>query len=161
LISISDAVELYSELSLALAGFAGVVTAFAGRERAFRPIERMRLIGIVVLSASVLGGCLAYVCASIAGLSGGRAESAAGMVGLLLISPLFRLLPELWRRSRDADATVDPWSLYLVTGLFTLQVPLLSAAALGFGNGWQLAMSFSLQLLQGLWLFFLLLTRQN
>jgi branched-subunit amino acid ABC-type transport system permease component len=60
LINISDAVELYAELSLALAGFAGVVTAFAGRERAFRPSERMRLVGIVVLSASVLGGCLAY-----------------------------------------------------------------------------------------------------
>lgn len=161
LINIGDAVELYADLSLALAGFAGVVTAFAGRERAFRPVERMRLTGIVALSASVLGGCLAYVCASIAGLSEGRAETAAGMVGLLLISPLFGLVPNLWRRSRDADATVDPWSLYLVTALFVFEVLLLSAAALGFGSGWQLAMSFSLQLLQGLWLFFLLLTRQN
>jgi hypothetical protein len=88
-------------------------------------------------------------------------ESAAGFAGLVLISPLFRLLPELWRRARDADATVDPWSLYLVTALFMIEVPLLSAAALGFGNGWQLAVSFSLQLLEGLWLFFLLLTRQN
>lgn len=161
MISIRDAVELYAELSLALAGFAGVVTAFAGREREFRPIERMRLVGIVVLSGSVLGGCLAYVCASIAGLPEGRVESAAGITGLLLISPLSRLLPQLWRRSRDSDATVDPWSLYLVTVLFVFQVPLLSAAALGFGSGWQLALSFSLQLLQGLWLFFLLLTRQN
>ena len=161
MISIGDAVELYAELSLALAGFAGVVTAFTGRERAFRPIERMRLVGILVLSASVLGGCLAYVSASIAGLPEGGMESAAGIVGLVLISPLFRMLPELWRRARDADATVDPWSLYLVTALFMIEVPLLLAAALGFGSGWQLAVSFSLQLLQGLWLFFLLLTRQN
>lgn len=56
MISLSDAVELYAELSLTLAG---VVAAFAGRERAFRPIERMRLVGMLVLSASVLGGCLA------------------------------------------------------------------------------------------------------
>ena len=161
MISLRDAVELYAELSLALAGFAGVVTAFAGRQREFRPVERMRLVGIVVLSGSVLGGCLAYVSASIAGFSDGRVESAAGITGLVLISPLFRLLPQLWMRSRDADATVDPWSLYLVTTLFMCQIPLLSAAALGFGSGWQLALSFSLQLLEGLWLFFLLLTREN
>ena len=161
LVSIRDAVELYAELSLALAGFAGVVTAFAGRERKFRPIERMRLVGIVVLSGSVLGGCLAYVSASIAGLSERQVESAAGIVGLLVISPLFRLLPRLWTRSRDADATVESWSLFLVTTSFVLQIPLLSTAALGFGSGWQLALAFSLQLLQGLWLFFLLLTREN
>jgi len=88
-------------------------------------------------------------------------ESAAGVVGLVLISPVFRLLPELWRRARDADATVDPWSLYLVTALIMVEVPLLLTAAVGFGSGWQLAVSFSLQLLQGLWLFFLLLTREN
>jgi len=161
LIGIADVVELYAELSLALAGFAGVVTAFAGRERAFRPIERMRLVGIVILAASVLGGCLAFVSASIAGLPERGVEAAAGAVGLALISPLFRLLPDLWRRARDADATVDPWSLYLVTILFLIEVPLLATSALGFGSGWQLAVSFSLQLLQGLWLFFLLLTRQN
>lgn len=161
MINIHDAVGLYAELSLALAGFAGVVTAFAGRQREFRPIERMRLTGIIVLSVSVLGGCLGYVTASIAGLPESRVESVAGIAGLLLISPLFRLLPELWRRSRDADATVDPWSLYLVTVLFMVQVPLLLTAALGFGSGWQLALSFSLQLIQGLWLFFLLLTREN
>jgi hypothetical protein len=161
LIDLRDAVELYAELSLALAGFAGVVTAFAGRQRAFRPIERMRLEGIVSLAASVLGSSLSYLSAAIAGLSAVSAESVAGCVGLALHVPVGRLMPRLWRRARDADATVDPWSLYMVTVAFAIEVLLLSTAALGFGRGWQLAVTYSIQLLQGLWLFFLLLTREN
>ncbi len=159
--SLQEAVELYAELSLALAGFAGVASAFAGRERAFRPIERMRLVGVVALSASVFGGCLSYISASIARFSQGQSESVAGLVALILISPLFWTIPHLWIRSRDTDANVDPWSLCLVTVLLAVETLLLSSSVLGFGAGWQLAVSFSLQLLQGLWLFFLLLTRQN
>ena len=159
--SFQEAVDLYAELSLALAGFAGVASAFAGRERAFRPIERMRLVGVVTLSASVLGGCLAYLAASVALLSSGQAEIVASLVSLVLLSPLFWLLPRLWRRARDADSNVDSWSLYLVTVLVIAETLLLSSVGLGFGAGWPLALSFGLQLLQGLWLFFLLLTRQN
>lgn len=159
--SFREAVELYAELSLALAGFVGVASAFAGRERSFRPIERMRLVGVVALSASVLGGCLAYLAASIALLSPSEAETVAGLVSLALLSPLFWLLPRLWVRARDSESNVDPWSLYLVTILVVAETLLLSITGLGFGAGWQLALSFGFQLLQGLWLFFLLLTRQN
>jgi hypothetical protein len=159
--SFQDAVELYAELSLALAGFAGVASAFAGRERSFRPIERMRLVGVVVLSASVLGGCLAFLAASIALLPSSQAEALAGLASMALLSPLFWVIPRLWVRARDPDANVDSWSLYLVTVLSVLETILLSSTGLGFGAGWHLALSFGLQLLQGLWLFFLLLTRQN
>ena len=159
--SFQESVQLYSELSLALAGFAGVASAFAGRERVFRPIERMRLVGVAILSASVLGGCLAYLAASIALLSPGRAEAVAGLVSLALLSPLFRVLPQLWIRARDPDANVDTWSLYLVTTLTVVETLLFSSVGLGYGAGWQLALAFAFQLLQGLWLFFLLLTRQN
>lgn len=161
MIDIQDAVDLFAELSLALAGFAGVVAAFAGREREFRPIERMRLIGVVVLSASVLGGCLGFISASIAELSPRVVVAVAGLVSLILYAPLYWILPELWRRSRDADANVDPWSLNMVTILAVVETLLLSSAVLGLGNGWQLATSYSFQLLQGVWLFFLLLTRRN
>jgi hypothetical protein len=105
LISTLEAVELYAELSLALAGFAGVASAFAGRERTFRPVERLRLVGVVVLSASVLGGCLTYVTASIALLSASHIESAAGLVSLVLISPLFLLMPRL---GRDHETPTRP-----------------------------------------------------
>ena len=159
--SFQATVELYCELSLALAGFAGVVSAYAGRERAFRPIERMRLVGVVTLSASVLGGCLAYLAASIALLPSGQAEAIAGFSSLALLSPLFWVLPRLWVRARDPDANVDSWSLYLVTTLTFAETLLMLSAGLGFGAGWQLALSIGFQLLQLLWLFFLLLTRQN
>jgi hypothetical protein len=159
--SIEEAVELYAELSLALAGFAGVASAFAGRERSFRPVERMRLIGVVTLSASVFGGCLAFLAASIALLPSSETETLAGLASLALLSPLFWVMPRLWIRARDPDANVDSWSLYLVTILTFVETLLLSSAALGFGAGWQLALSFGFQLLEGLWLFFLLLTRQN
>jgi hypothetical protein len=58
--SLSEVFSLYAELALALAGFTGVASAFAGRERAFRPTELTRLQGILVNSASVLAGCLAF-----------------------------------------------------------------------------------------------------
>jgi hypothetical protein len=87
--SFREAVDLYAELSRALAGFAGIASAFAGRDRTFRPIERMRLVGVVTLSASVLGGCLAYLAASIALLPSSQTESVAGLVSLVLLSPLF------------------------------------------------------------------------
>ncbi len=159
--SFQEAVELYAELSLALAGFAGVASAFAGRERTFRPSERLRLVGVVTLSASVLGGCLAYLAASIALLPSSQAESVAGLVSLVLFSPVIWTIPRFWLRARDPDSSVDSWSLYLVPVLMITDVVLLSSAALGFGAGWQLALSFGFQLLHGLWLFFLLLTRPN
>ena len=40
-----DSIALYAELALALAGFAGIVSAVAARERQFRPIERLSLEG--------------------------------------------------------------------------------------------------------------------
>jgi len=162
MISLPEAVELYAEIALVLAGFAGIASALAGRERQFRSVEKLRLVGVVSLSASVLGGSLAYMCASIAGLTGKHCESVAAIVSLVLIAPLaLRTFPELWRRSNDPDVTVDSWSLYLVTGLLVAAISLFAFTAVGLGTGWQLALAFSLQLMHALWLFFLLLTRPN
>jgi len=162
MISLPEAVELYAEISLALAGFAGIASALAGRERRFRSVEKLRLVGVVSLSAAVLGGSLAYMCGSIAGLSESHSESIAAVVSLFLTAPLtIRIFPELWRRSNDPDVTVDSWSLYLVTGLLVTAILLYAFTALGLGAGWQIALAFSLQLMHGIWLFFLLLTRPN
>ena len=158
---VTDFLMLCAEVFVALAGFAGVASAFAGRERAFRPIERMRLVGVVTLSASVLGGCLAYLAASIALLPSGRAEAVAGLVSLVLLSPLFPVIPLLWIRARDPDANLDSWSFDLVTPLTISQTLLHASVGLVYGNGCLLPLAFAFQLLQGLWLFFLLLTRQN
>lgn len=159
---LKDAIELLAELSLALAGFAGVASAFSGRERRFQPVERLRLVGVVGLSASAFGGCLAYISAALAGLSESSVQALAALVNLVLLTPLLlHAVPELWRRSGDADANVDSYSLLLVNVLFSSEAILLVATVFGFGTGWQLVLAFCLQLLHGLWLFFLLLTREN
>jgi hypothetical protein len=100
--------------------------------------------------------------ATIAGLTEQHTSSIAAFANLLVVAPLvIRVLPELWRRSKDADAQVDNYSLWLVNSLFLCELILLSYTLFGFGGGWQLVLAFSLQLLHGLWLFFLLLTREN
>ena len=110
--SFYDSVTLFAELSLGLAGFAGVASAFSGRERSFRPAERLGLMALMVLAGIVLAGCLTYVTISMKGLSDSFSRQASAFVcalGTLLVAA--KMLPELWRHSRDADATVAQSSL--------------------------------------------------
>lgn len=60
MLSLPDVLSLYAELALALAGFAGVTSAFAGRDRAFKPTERSRVEAVLMNSAAALAGCLAF-----------------------------------------------------------------------------------------------------
>ena len=84
----SDAISLFAELSLGLAGFAGVGAAFAGRNREFLPMERSRLLSIVGLAASVLAGSLAYISVSFESESASlRASAAASLVVKAMIPP--------------------------------------------------------------------------
>jgi hypothetical protein len=157
-----DSIALYAELALALAGFAGIVSAFAGRERQFRPVERLRLEGLMILSGTVLAGCLAYTVGSLAGID---EASVLVITAILCLIPISALLPiklrELWRRSKDADATVAQWSLYLVSALMLAYMLLFGATIFVPESAWMIALSFSLMLLHGLWMFVLLLTRAN
>ncbi|MFT4518139.1 MAG: hypothetical protein ACI9JM_000516 [Halioglobus sp.] len=157
-----NSIALYAELALALAGFAGIVSAFAGRERQFRPVERLRLGGLMSLSGMVLAGCLAYIVGSLAGIAEATVLVITATVCLIPLSALvlFRL-PQLWRRSEDADATVAKWSLYLVAALMLADLLLFGAAIFVPGSAWMIALGFSLMLLHALWMFVLLLTRAN
>ena len=147
---------------MALAGFAGVASAFAGRERRFRAVERIRLAGVVSLSASTFGGCLTYVVCSVGGLSERTSSATAAFITLALVAALvLGRLPEFWRRSKDDDAQVDRYSPILVSSFLASDVILLGCTLIGIVGGWALALAFSLLLLHGLWLFFLLLTREN
>lgn len=53
-----DVLSLYAELSLGLAGFVGVVSAFSGRDRVFQPIEKVRVMHVLGCAGSVLAGRL-------------------------------------------------------------------------------------------------------
>ena len=157
-----DSIGLYAELALALAGFAGIVSAFAGRERQFRPVERLRLDGLMMLSGTVLAGCLAYIVGSVAGIAESSVLVITAMVCLIPTAAIaLFMFPELWRRSKDADATVAQWSLYLVSALILADLTLFGAAIFVPGSAWMIALGFSLLLLHGLWMFVLLLTRAN
>ena len=160
--SFYDSVTLFAELALGLAGFAGVASAFSGRERSFRPAERLRLMGLMVLSGIVLAGCLIYVTLSMTDVSDSLSRQASAIVcalGTALVA--VTMLPDVWRHSQDADATVARWSFYLATTLIFGSLVLYTMAAIFDGVAWMIAMGFTIQLFHGLWMFVLLLTRQN
>jgi hypothetical protein len=111
-----DAISLFAELSLGLAGFAGVGAAFAGRSREFLPLERMRLISVVSLSASVLAGSLAYVTVSFASESASLRASAATSLAASL-GMLFLIGPPLIRARSRSSAESERWVLPASIGL--------------------------------------------
>ena len=160
--NIENAIYLYTELALSLAGFAGVSAAFAGRAREFRPVERLRLLGLMSLSGVVLAGCFAFIISSTAEFSEGRVLVVTAIVSFILTFTVGIIaLPTLWRRSRDADTTISQWSLYFVSGLYLAEVVLLGIPIVLPGSAWMILLGFSLLLLHGLWIFVLFLTRPN
>lgn len=159
--NLENAVALYAELALALAGFAGVVSAFAGKERQFRPVERIRLGALMKCSGTVLAGCLAFIVGSIAGVAETSVLVITAIVCLVPTGAMALNFPKFWRRSKDSDATVDQWAVYLVAVLIFAYLALFGAAIFVPGSSWTIALGFSLLLLHGLWLFVLLLTRAN
>ena len=97
MLTLRDVIPLFAELALALAGFVGIASAFVGRERVFRPVERLRLMGVIGVAASALAGCVAYISASVASLSESHSQSAAALASLVLMRPiLVNVLPRLW-----------------------------------------------------------------
>lgn len=153
---------LYAELALGLAGFAGVVSAYAGREREFKSTERVRLFGVLVASACVLGGCFVFFAALAAGLEPEVAYRISGVVCLSFSLAFFLpIFSNTLKHARDADSTSEPWSLgvsacayFTISGLYVVSI----ATDFGFFG---LVSAFSVQLLRGLWMFIRLLTRPN
>jgi hypothetical protein len=87
LVEYSDKFDLLAELAIAVAGFAGVASAFGGRERSFGPAELIRLKALFQFSALVLTGCFSLAALASAGIA---ARSGLGLVFSILI------LQSLW-----------------------------------------------------------------
>ena len=155
-----DAISLFAELSLGLAGFAGVGAAFAGRSREFLPMERSRLLSVVSLSASVLAGSLAYVSVSFASESASLRASAATSLAVSL-GMLLLIVPRLIRARRRSSAESEMWVLPASIGLLVVAILLYAFNTWSPTSFSLLAAAFSLQLLHALWLFVRLLTRVN
>lgn len=156
----SDAISLFAELSLGLAGFAGVGAAFAGRNREFLPMERSRLLSIVGLAASVLAGSLAYISVSFESESASlRASAAASLVvslGMWLL-----LMPGVFRARRGSNAATEKLVFPVSVGLLLVATVLYTSITWRPTSFSLLAATFSLQLLHSLWLFVRLLTRAD
>lgn len=160
--SVSDLLGLYAELSLGLSGFAGVASAFAGRSRDFRPIERTRVLGVLLNSGGVLAGCLVFLAADASGFEGSipLRLAAAASLAVTLFVPI-NVLPPAWRHMGDPDSTTELWVLLVATSGIATNLGLY-AATIGFDLGPAfLLTAFTLQMLLGLWMFARLLTREN
>jgi len=155
-----DAISLFAELSLGLAGFAGVGSAFAGRSREFLPMERSRLISVVWLSACVLAGSLAFVSVSFVSESASlRASAAASMIATLAM--ILVMIPPLVRAGSESNARSEKWVLPFSIGLTIVSALLYAFITWSPTSFGLLAATFSLQLFHSLWLFVRLLTRGN
>ena len=160
--NIPDIFSLLAELAIALAGFTGVTSAFAGRERLFSPMERTRLQAILLASSGVLAGCLVLYSASSVGLSEAQSASLAATAGILVTTPvLVFLVPGAWRHMNDPDSTTEAWVLVVVVGYGVTLVGLFGAVAFQMAEQNLLVVGYSLQLMFGLWMFVRLLTRPN
>lgn len=162
MLSPEDLFPLYAELSIALAGFVGVVSAFAGRDREFRPTERVRFLAVALASASVLAGCFGFFTALAGGCDLALSYKVAGAVSLVIsLAAGVPLFVTSWRRARDADSTSEPWSLYVSLVTFLMLWTLYGGAAVTRGGFVLLVAGYSARLLHGLWMFVRLLTRAN
>jgi len=162
LTSPEDTIALFAELSLVLAGFVGVVSAFSGRERRFRPTELIRLTHVLSCAATILAGSLAFFTSSAGGFSIAQSLTMAGAVSCAVAAVL--LLPltmRAWQSGKDPDSTSERWILIAIP-VANLSVVLLFGLVTVVENGlFPLIGGFSTQLLIGLWIFARLLTRPN
>ena len=157
-----ETISLFAELSLVLAGFAGVVSAFSGRERQFRPTELIRLTHVLSCSATILAGCLGYFTCSAGGYSVAHSVATAGVASCAFAAVLLPPLTQrAWRSGRDPDSTSEPWTLFAIPAVNFCVIFLFGFAAVSETGSFPLIGGFSIQLLVGLWLFARLLTRPN
>lgn len=146
--------ELFAELSIALAGFSGVASAFGGRGREFSRIEKTRIDAIFQFSSTSLAASLLVLTLSDAGVSPDIVYSIACAVSGVLIFLIFtRQFPKVLELYRNAESTTS--SSFLV---FTFSYLLgLSAAyfwaAIFVQASWPLFAGLSSQLIFGLWMF--------
>ena len=155
-----DAIVLFAEVSVALAGFAGVASALSGRNREFALLDRGRILAILGLSAIVLAGCLAYISASLGEGSAEQATRVAALASLIACIPVHAwvVIPAV-RDLNRSDSEAEPWVIHLSTALVIMATLAYAWVVVFPANIWLLAGSFSLQIVHTLWMFLRLLTR--
>ena len=158
----TDTFDLLAELAIAVAGFAGVASAFGGRDRAFGPAELVRLTALFQYSTLVLAGCFSLASLASAGVgarTGLALVSFAEGVALLALAAF--ALPGAFRIAQSEESTIGGWRLAFVVSGYVVAIPLCLANALLMQREWPLIVVFSILILQSLWFFFRLLTLRH
>ncbi len=157
-----DTFSLIAELSIGLAGFTGVAAAFGGRERAYQPIERVRLTAVFLISGGALAGCLAIHATAAAGFSAATQFQTAGTICFVItVCGLAVSGSKAIRETRNPESTASAGAVALNFGLTALCLVLYGMSVLQGGVPGPLVGGLSVQLLAGLWIFTRLLTRPN
>jgi hypothetical protein len=154
--------SLFAELSLALAGFGGVASAFGGSGRQFAPAELTRLRALffhasLSLATSLLGISLIWLGRSVPSVA--LWASALALSAQIPAASYFTL--KAYRYAADPiNSTTWPvfWAIVLPTwgagGLYGTS--LVSGGSMGL-----LALGLSVQLLLGVWVFVRVLTLRD
>ena len=158
----SDTFQLFVEVAIAVAGFAGVATVFGGQNRSFQAAENLRLRALFQNSALVLIGCM-----SLLALDAAEVEHRWNVVAVSLLVVSIYLVTFLdvplksikLRTSNDSSVTV--FSLSIAVSPFVVGVPLLLGNALYLRQEWPLIVVFTHYILMSLWVFYRLLTNRN
>lgn len=157
-----ETLQLIAELALGLAGFAGVSAAFAGRERVYRPVERIRFLSVLQTSGTTLAGCLAILTLHAAEVGLPTIFRGVALAGLVVSAFLY--LPQIrlvFRHAQDPDSTSEPWAVWLSVVHVILLAVLYTYQIVDVSSGWPLLATFSQQLVFGVWMFGRLLLRPN
>ena len=162
MVDYQDTFALFAELSLGLAGFAGVAAAFGGRDRSFGRGDQNRLVGLFGSAGAALAGCVTILTLDATNMPVHSvfllvSALSFAFVGVLAVARI----PYTYRLVRDPDASLEPWAAHLASLYFATLLLLYGLNLWLGGEAWPLLAGFSLQLLFGLWLFTRLLTRSK
>jgi hypothetical protein len=159
-LSTSETIALFTEVSVALTGFAGVASAFVTRDRELTPLDRVRMHSVIALSSSVLVGCLAFITAEFAEGAVSASVRWAGVAGFIASLIFLVVYFPKGRRAEVERGISLRQSVALQSASVLVLTILLYACVVARPNQqvW-LAAAFSLQLLHCIWMFVRLLGR--
>jgi hypothetical protein len=154
--------EFMAELGLALAGFAGVGSAFGGRGRKYSEIDLIRLMVLFLSAGAVIAGSLAVLTFAAYGLEFTTvywivSTGLAVLVGMVGAS----LLAAAWRTVKDPEIVAPAWVFTIGILYFLVVEVLFLHNAVVVRESSPLIAAFSISLVFGLWMFTRLMVRHN
>lgn len=154
--------HILAEIAIAIAGFAGVASVFGGREKKYREAELLRIRGLFELSALVLIGCFGISVVQAAGMSKQLAISFVSLVLIVAYGIVVLDVPlKATKLYRKQESTVTLGALVTAFSVYVIGLPLLVANMLVLRQEWPLILVMSLSILQSIWSFYRLVTREN